>query len=107
QEGRDCQQSTAPRRDLVAVLDLSRSMLAEDLLPNRFERGKQALEELSYAIQQRGGHRLALVAFAAQAKLVCPLTHDYDHFRAVLAGLDAANLPADLRPKDADALSGT
>jgi Ca-activated chloride channel family protein len=107
QWGRDWEQSTAPGRDLVVVLDLSRSMLAEDVLPNRVERARQALRQLSYAIQERGGHRLALVAFAARARLVCPLTHDYDHFRAALAELDAANLPPDLRPKGPDAVSGT
>jgi Ca-activated chloride channel family protein len=107
QWGRDWEQSTAPGRDLVVVLDLSRSMLAEDVLPNRVQRAKQALERLSYAVQERGGHRLALVAFAARARLVCPLTHDYDHFRAALAELDAANLPPDLRPRGPDAPSGT
>jgi Ca-activated chloride channel family protein len=107
QWGRDWDQSTAPGRDLVIVLDLSRSMLAEDVLPNRVERARQALVELTHAVQERGGHRLALVAFAARARLVCPLSHDYDYFRAALAELDAANLPPELRPKGPDALSGT
>jgi Ca-activated chloride channel family protein len=107
QWGRDWEQSAAPGRDLVVVLDLSRSMLAEDVLPNRVERAKQALAELSYTMQQHGGHRLALVAFAARARLVCPLTHDYDHFRAALAELDATNLPRDLRPDGPESPSGT
>jgi Ca-activated chloride channel family protein len=107
QWGLDWEQSAAPGRDLVVVLDLSRSMLAEDVLPNRVGRAKQALKELSYTVQQDGGHRLALVAFAARAQLVCPLTHDYDHFRAALAELDASKLPRDLRPTGPDAPSGT
>jgi Ca-activated chloride channel homolog len=107
QWGRDWAQSTAPGRDLVVVLDLSRSMLAGDVLPNRVERARQAVEHLSYAVQQRGGHRLGLVAFAGRARLVCPLTHDYDHFRAALAELDASSLPADLQPQGPDAPSGT
>lgn len=107
QWGRDWAQSAAPGRDLVVVLDLSRSMLAEDVLPNRAERAKQALKDLSDTVQQRGGHRLALVAFAAGNRLVCPLTHDYDHFRTSLAELDAAHLPADLQPKGPEAPSGT
>lgn len=107
QWGQDWGQSAAPGRDLVVVLDVSRSMLAEDVLPNRLDRAKRALEELSYAVQERGGHRLALVAFAARARLLCPLTHDYDHFRTALAELDAANLPPDLRPQGPDAPSGT
>jgi Ca-activated chloride channel family protein len=107
QWGRDWGQSTATGRDLVVVLDLSRSMLANDVLPSRVERARQAVEQLSYAVQRRGGHRLALVAFAGRARLVCPLTHDYDHFRAALAELDASNLPADLEPRGPDAPSGT
>jgi Ca-activated chloride channel family protein len=104
--GRDWNQPAAPGRDLVIVLDLSRSMLAEDVLPSRQERAKQALRDLSFALQRRGGHRLALVAFAARPRLVCPLTHDLDHFREALAGLDAALPPPELRPT-AESPSGT
>jgi Ca-activated chloride channel family protein len=107
QWGKDWNTALAPGRDLVAVLDMSRSMLAQDVLPNRFERARQALEELSHDLQTRGGHRLGLVAFAARAKEVCPLTHDYDFFRAVLSELDAANLPPELRPADDQPGSGT
>src|SRR5947209_5487527 len=48
-----------------------------------------------------------LVAFAAGAKVVCPLTHDYDHFRDAVRRLDAADLPPELRPASADDPSGT
>jgi Ca-activated chloride channel family protein len=84
-------------RDLVVVLDMSRSMLAET--PSRFERAKAALVDLSNEVQKRGGHRLGLVVFAGKAKLVCPLTHDYDHFREAVEALDATDLPDDLRPE--------
>jgi Ca-activated chloride channel homolog len=94
-------------RDLVCVLDASRSMLAEDVLPNRFERAKAALAELSRSIQKRGGHRLGLVVFAARAKIVCPPTRDYDHFRDALAQLDTKELLADLRPPAGTSPSGT
>src|SRR5947209_4009305 len=105
--GWDWEQAAAPGRDIVIVLDVSRSMLAQDVLPNRIERAKQALDELSRTIEQRGGHRLALVAFAARARIVCPLTHDYDHFRTALADVDAVHLHPDLRPAGKDAVSGT
>ncbi|TMQ32004.1 MAG: VWA domain-containing protein, partial [Planctomycetota bacterium] len=105
--GWDWEQSAAPGRDLVVVLDLSRSMLAQDVLPSRVERAKKALVDLSYAIQQRGGHRLALVAFAARARIFCPLTHDYDHFRAALADLDPVFVHPELRPEGKNAASGT
>jgi Ca-activated chloride channel homolog len=107
QWGRDWTQLAAPGRDLVAVLDMSRSMLAQDVLPNRFERARQALVDLSYSIQKRGGHRLALVVFAARAKIVCPLTNDYNHFRLALGDLDPLHLPPDVTPAGPESVSGT
>jgi Cu/Ag efflux protein CusF len=96
QWGRDWQQSAAPGRDLVVVLDCSRSMLAET--PSRLERARLALLDLVDAVEKRGGHRLALVAFAGRAKVVCPLTHDYDHFRATLDAIDTLPFDPDLSP---------
>jgi Ca-activated chloride channel family protein len=99
--------TSAPGRDLVILLDLSRSMLADDAPPSRQERAKEAVRDLvERTIKKHGGHRLALVAFAANAQVICPLTHDYDHFLAKLKDLDAANLPRDLRPGP-NAVSGT
>src|SRR5262245_24644669 len=95
QWGREWVQAAAGR-DVVVVLDMSRSMLAEQ--PSRFERAKAALVDLSREVQKRGGHRLGLVVFAGAAKIACPLTHDYDHFREVLDQIDADELPEELRP---------
>ena len=67
-------------RDLMLLLDVSRSMLAEDVRPNRLERAKEAVRELVQTIQKEGGHRLGLVAFAGRARLHCPLTRDYAFF---------------------------
>jgi Ca-activated chloride channel family protein len=89
---------TAAGRDIVCVLDVSRSMLAEDVFPNRLGRAKALLTELSWTIQKRGGHRLALVAFASRAEVVCPLTHDYDHFRAALEQIETIEPRPELRP---------
>jgi Ca-activated chloride channel family protein len=97
--GRESEPTSAPGRDLVVLLDLSRSMLADDVSPSRQERAKQALRELIASLKIRGGNRVALVAFAARADLICPLTHDYDHFLEKLDELDAALPPAELRPK--------
>jgi Ca-activated chloride channel family protein len=94
QWGRDWDQPAAPGRDVVVVLDLSRSMLAE--APSRVQRAQEGLVGLSQAVQQRGGHRLALVVFAGRPKVLCPLTHDYDHFREAVQQLDAANPALDL-----------
>jgi Ca-activated chloride channel family protein len=95
QWGRDWARA-APGRDVVVVLDMSRSMTAES--PSRFQRAKNALADLADMLQKRGGHRVGLVVFAGRAKVVCPLTHDYDHFRETLEELDAADPPDDLRP---------
>src|SRR5262249_46919984 len=51
--GRGEEPPGVPGRDLVVVLDLSRSMLAEDVLPNRLGRARQALLDLSRAAQRR------------------------------------------------------
>jgi len=96
----------ATGRDLVVVLDLSRSMLAEQ--PSRQERALGALRDLAGTMQAQGGQRVVLVVFAAHANLVFPLTTDYDHFREALAHQDADDLPPALRPrKDEAAGSGT
>ncbi len=89
--------AVATGRDLVVVLDMSRSMAAEQ--PSRFQRAKAAVEELSREAQRRGGHRLGLVVFAGGAQVVCPLTHDYDHFREALKRLDVNDPPEELRPE--------
>ncbi|OGG99721.1 MAG: hypothetical protein A2600_13935 [Candidatus Lambdaproteobacteria bacterium RIFOXYD1_FULL_56_27] len=69
-------------RDLVILLDLSKSMLAEDLRPNRLERAKGMIEELVLAL---GGERIALLGFAGEVKLLCPLTLDYTFFNSALS----------------------
>jgi Ca-activated chloride channel homolog len=104
QWGRDWRQSAAPGRDLVVVLDCSRSMLAES--PTRLGRAKAALLDLAEAVQRRGGHRLALVEFAGRARLACPLTHDYDHFRDTIRAIDPTTFDPELGPGPAEK-SGT
>lgn len=71
-------------RDVVFMVDVSRSMLAEDLHPNRLERAKLAIHDCITRLQ---GDRVALVAFAGSAKIVCPLTLDYGFFSQTLEQL--------------------
>ena len=68
-------------RDIVFVLDVSRSMMAEDLKPNRLERAKLSIRDL---VEQLEGDRVALVAFAGTSVVKCPLTQDYGFFRMML-----------------------
>jgi Ca-activated chloride channel family protein len=95
QWGRDWQQP-APGRDLVVVLDCSRSMLAET--PSRLELAREALDDLARALQRSGGHRVALIGFAGKPRILCPLTPDYDHFRAALKRAESLPDEADVRP---------
>jgi Ca-activated chloride channel family protein len=97
QWGRDWDQP-APGRDLIVLLDVSRTMLAEDVPPNRLGRARESLIELSRVLQQRGGYRVALVVFAGRALVVCPLTRDYDHFRDAVEHLDTVLGRSELRP---------
>ncbi len=76
-------------RDIVFILDVSRSMLAEDLAPNRLERAKIAIKDL---VDRLEGDRVALVAFAGTAVLKCPLTLDYGFFEMMLDGLEPASV---------------
>jgi Ca-activated chloride channel homolog len=68
-------------RDIVFVLDVSRSMMAEDLKPNRLERAKLAIRDLVDKVE---GDRVGLVAFAGTSIVKCPLTQDYGFFRLML-----------------------
>src|SRR5262245_50722494 len=104
QWGRDWNQSTTSGRDLVVVLDLSGSMLAEE--PSRLKLGQTALLNLCETVRQHGGHRLGLVACAAHAKLACPLTNAYDLVRETLVRYDDTHLDPTLWPEEDDP-SGT
>ena len=61
-------------QDIVVAVDLSRSMLAEDVAPNRLERARLAILRL---MDNLDGDRIGLVAFAADAFVQSPLTVDY------------------------------
>ncbi|MFQ5665536.1 MAG: VWA domain-containing protein [Candidatus Binatia bacterium] len=76
--------------DLVIALDTSRSMLAEDVKPNRLQRAKLAVEDL---VKQLHGDRVGLVAFAGSAFAQCPLTLDYEAFTESLRAVDVGIIP--------------
>src|SRR3989449_3633387 len=71
--------------DIVVAIDTSKSMLAEDIAPNRLARAKLAALDL---MQQAKSDRLGLVAFAGSAFLQCPLTIDDAAFRQSVEALD-------------------
>jgi Ca-activated chloride channel family protein len=76
--------------DLIVAIDVSESMLAEDIKPNRLERAKREVTDLVGMLQ---GDRLGMVAFAGAAFLQCPLTLDYASFRIFLDYLDTDLIP--------------
>ncbi len=79
--GEDDGSATTGGPDVVVCLDVSRSMLARDADPNRMERARREIRALS---EEAKGGRLALVAFAGEARLVAPLTRDVESFRTLL-----------------------
>ncbi len=71
--------------DIVLVLDVSSSMLAEDLEPNRLEAAKAVAADF---VSGRRNDRMGLVAFAGQAFTQAPLTFDYGVVQSLLGELD-------------------
>ena len=63
--------------DIMVVLDTSKSMLAEDIKPNRMQQAKWGIRDL---VQMLKGDRIGLVTFAGNAFQQCPLTIDYAAF---------------------------
>ena len=80
QWGRGDQDLPLRGRDVVVLLDVSLSMLAEDARPNRLAQAKASARSLVEAMRRQGGHRVALLTFAGRADVRCPLTRDYDLF---------------------------
>ena len=76
--------------DLLVAVDTSRSMLSNDVQPNRLERVKLAIQDL---IDELQGDRVGLIAFAGRAFLQAPLTIDYDAVTEAVSDLDTKTIP--------------
>lgn len=76
--------------DLLIAVDTSRSMLSNDVQPNRLDRVKLAIQDL---INQLQGDRVGLIAFAGRAFLQAPLTIDYDAVVEAVNDLDTKTIP--------------
>lgn len=77
-------------QDIVVALDVSNSMLAEDIAPNRLEKAKLAVSRL---IDRLEGDRIGLVAFAGEAFVQSPLTVDYTAARLFLNAMEPDLVP--------------
>lgn len=76
--------------DMLIAIDVSKSMLARDVKPNRLERSKFAVKDL---VKKLNGDRIGLIAFAGSAFLQCPLTIDYNGFLLALDDLSVETIP--------------
>ena len=76
--------------DIIIALDVSNSMKAEDIKPNRFESAKQ---EISHMIDKFQNDRLGLIVFAGDSYLQLPLTTDYSAARLILSTVDVDVVP--------------
>lgn len=71
--------------DIVFAMDVSKSMLAEDVAPNRLDKSKQLVSQI---IKQLGSDRIGIVAYAGSAFPVLPITTDYGVARMFLQSMN-------------------
>ncbi|MFY9255888.1 MAG: VWA domain-containing protein [Fuerstiella sp.] len=76
--------------DVFVLLDVSRSMLAEDVKPNRLERAKSDILDL---LPKLDGDRVGLIAFAGAPVVQVPLTTDQGFFKLMLDEVDVNSAP--------------
>ena len=77
-------------QDIMVALDVSLSMLAEDIKPNRLEKAKH---EIGSLIDKLEGDRVGLIAFAGKAFVQCPLTLDYGAAKMFLDVMEPDLIP--------------
>lgn len=77
--------------DIVVCIDVSKSMDAVDIQPSRIERAK---DQISLFIDQLKGDRIAIIAFAGESFVQCPLTDDYNAAKLFLNLLDTETVPS-------------
>jgi len=76
--------------DVFILLDVSNSMLAEDIKPNRIDKAKYQISNL---INKLRGDRIGLIIFAGQAYIQFPLTTDYSAANLFLSAVDVNSVP--------------
>ncbi|HEX4140667.1 MAG TPA: VWA domain-containing protein, partial [Candidatus Methylacidiphilales bacterium] len=76
--------------DLLFAIDTSKSMLTQDVNPDRLTRAKMAITDF---VRKLDGDRVGLIAFAGEGFLQAPLTLDYDAFQDSLDSIDTNTIP--------------
>ena len=90
QTGSKMQEVKREGADIMVCLDVSNSMLAEDLKPNRLERAKLAIEKM---IDKLEGDRLGIIVFAGEAYTQLPITTDYSSAKLFLNAITPGMVP--------------
>ena len=90
QTGSKTQEVKREGADIIVCLDVSNSMLAQDLSPNRLERAKYALEKMIDKLQ---GDRLGIIVFAGEAYVQLPITTDYSAAKLFLGSINTDMVP--------------
>ncbi|MCK4630669.1 MAG: VWA domain-containing protein [Bacteroidales bacterium] len=76
--------------EIVIALDVSNSMLAEDIQPNRLEKAKQAIERL---VEKLADDKIGLIVFAGNAYVQIPITSDYASAKMFLSSINTQIVP--------------
>ena len=76
--------------ELIIALDVSNSMMAEDIKPNRLERAKRALAKLTERLRD---DKIGLIVFAGQAYVQLPITTDYVSAKLFLDAINTSIVP--------------
>ncbi|MDX2444619.1 MAG: VWA domain-containing protein [Bacteroidales bacterium] len=76
--------------EIVIALDVSNSMLAQDIQPNRLEKAKQSISKL---VERLVNDRIGLIVFAGQAYTQIPITNDYASAKMFLSSISTGIVP--------------
>ena len=90
QSGNKSEEVTREGADIVVCLDVSKSMLAEDIDPNRLTRAVMALEKFIEGLQ---GDKIGLIVFAGNAYVQLPMTSDYGAAKIFLSSISTEMVP--------------
>jgi len=90
QIGTVLEEVTRQGQDIIVAIDVSASMLAEDISPSRLEKAKH---EIGNMIDKLEGDRIGLIAFAGEAFVQCPLTLDYGAAKLLLSVINPNLIP--------------
>jgi Ca-activated chloride channel family protein len=82
--------ATAAGYDIAFVIDISRSMLAKDAMPDRITRAKELAGEVVASLGAPAGNRVAVIEFASQPHLIAPLTYDMSFARTAIRDIEAS-----------------